>query len=119
MKPKIIPVVEEKVEIGARRVETGRVRVRKHVEEHTEQVDVPVSREIVDIRRVAVDRPIDAVPSVRRTENEIIVPVVEEQVVVTKRLVLKEEIHLITRRETERSRQAVKLRRERAEIERG
>jgi uncharacterized protein (TIGR02271 family) len=118
MKPKVVPIAEEKLEVGKRRVETGRVRVRKRVEERVEQVDLPVSREVVEVRRVAVNRPVETVPEIQEREDEIIVPVVEEELVVTRRLVVKEEIHLITRRSSEHRVAAVTLRRESAEIER-
>lgn len=118
MKPKVIPIVEEKAEISKRQVESGRVRVRKHVEEHTEEVDIPVSRDVVEVRRVPVNRPVDTLPKVRRSGGEIIVPVVEEEVVVTKRMIVKEEIHLITRRLTEHRPQSITLRQEKVEIER-
>ena len=48
----------------------------------------------------------------------MIVPVVEEEIVVTKRLVLKEEIHLVKRRTKDRFVKEVELNRERAEVRR-
>jgi hypothetical protein len=41
-------------------------------------------------------------PSIRRKGDTVIVPVVQEELVVTKRLVLKEEIHLIKHRARDR-----------------
>jgi hypothetical protein len=46
------------------------------------------------------------------------VPVVEEELVVTKRLVLKEEIHVIKRRTKDRVVKEVELGRERATVRR-
>ena len=113
-----IPLVEEVLTVGKRQVETGRVRVQVHVDEREEQVDVDLRREDYDVRRVPVGRPVDAVPETRREGDTLIVPVVEEEVVVTRRLVLREEIHL-TRRTVDRTeRVAVTLRAERAEVTR-
>ena len=57
-------------------------------------------------------------PPVRREGDVVIVPVMEEVLVVEKRLMLKEELHIridVTRREETRT---VRLRREHAEIDR-
>ena len=70
------------------------------------------------IRRVPVNRVVDVAPKARREGDTMIIPVVEEELVITKRLVLKEEIHLITHRTKDRSVQEVELNRESAEIRR-
>jgi uncharacterized protein (TIGR02271 family) len=57
-------------------------------------------------------------PEAREEGDTLVIPVVEEELVVTKRLVLKEEIHLVKRRTTERSNQQVTLHSEHAEIAR-
>jgi stress response protein YsnF len=74
--------------------------------------------EEVEVKRVPVNRVVEQVPTVRRKGAVIIVPVVEEELVVTKRLVLKEEIHLIKRRTRDRFVKDVTLERERAEVQR-
>jgi stress response protein YsnF len=58
------------------------------------------------------------VPAVRVEGATTIIPVIEEQLVVEKRLVLVEEIHIIRRSETQVEQVPVTLRSERAEIER-
>jgi stress response protein YsnF len=50
---------------------------------------------------VPVNRPVDAVPEVRYEGDTMIIPLVEEVVVIEKRLVVKEELH-ITKRQSER-----------------
>ena len=74
--------------------------------------------ESVEVTRVPVNREIDTAPSIRTEGDVTIIPVVEEVIVVEKRLVLKEEIHL--RRTVTREDVAVpvKLRKQRAIIER-
>jgi uncharacterized protein (TIGR02271 family) len=115
----VIPVIHEELEVGTRRMETGGgVRVNKTVEEREETVDPPLAREEVDVERVIIDRPIDTPVGVRYEGDTMIVPVLEEVLVVQKQLVLKEEIR-ITRRRTElRSPQRVIVRREHADVER-
>jgi uncharacterized protein (TIGR02271 family) len=113
-----IPLAEERLEVGKRAVESGRVRVRIGVEAREERVPTELSHDIVEIRRVARNEPLTEVPSVRLEGATTIIPVVEEQVVVEKRLVLVEEIHVVRRTETQIEDVAVTLRSERAEIER-
>jgi uncharacterized protein (TIGR02271 family) len=114
----VVPVIEEEVVASARPVKTGSVRVDKHVEKRIRRIETPLLHEEVDVRRVPVNRVVNAVPAIRRKGDTVIVPVVEEELVVTKRLVLKEEIHLIKRRTRDRSIREVELDRERAEVRR-
>lgn len=90
----LIPVIREELDVAKEVVETGRLRIRTHVTERHEVVDVPVSREEFTVERVAVGRPVDAPVEVRQEGDVTIVPVHAEEVVVTRRLVLKEELHI-------------------------
>src|SRR3954470_22218552 len=87
----VIPVIEEDVVAGARPVKTGSVRVDKHVEKRIRRVEAPLLHEDVEVRHVPINKVVSEAPSVRRHGDTIIVPVVEEELVITKRLVLKEE----------------------------
>jgi uncharacterized protein (TIGR02271 family) len=113
-----IPLAEERVAITKKEVESGRVRVRIGVEEREEQVPAELARDAVEIRRVARNQPLTDVPAVRMEGSTTIIPVVEEQLVVEKRLVLVEEIHVVRHSETQMEQVPVVLRSERAEIER-
>ena len=62
--------------------------------------------------------PIDAVPVAHEEDGVLIIPVVEEQLVVSTRLILKEEIRITRRTHTEVVRELVQLRSEQAEISR-
>ena len=104
-----IPVVEERVAID-KIIREGRsvtVTTTPVVDEHT--VSEQVTRETVSTRRVPVDRVVDAVPETIVDGDTTIIPVVEERLVVTKELVLKEEIHLTRTRTTETQSQNVTL----------
>jgi uncharacterized protein (TIGR02271 family) len=90
----VIPLVEETLLLGKRQVETGRVRVSL-----TTEVVEEVLRETLHSRRAEVERrpvgtTITEAPQIRQEGDVIIIPVVEEVLVVEKRLVLREEIHL-------------------------
>jgi uncharacterized protein (TIGR02271 family) len=114
----VVPVVEEQLVIDKRQVDTGRVRVHKKIDKRQETVDLPLTRERVDVRRVVIDREVNDFLPIRREGDTTIIPVVEELLVVEKKLRLKEEIHIIRRREEERHIEEVTLEAERAEIER-
>jgi uncharacterized protein (TIGR02271 family) len=114
----VVPVIEEELATGTRQVTTGAVRVEKRVEKRVRRVSAPALREEVEVRRVPVNRVVDEAPKSRRRGDTVIVPVVEEELVITKRLVLKEEIHLIKRRTTERVVKEVEVGRERAAVKR-
>jgi len=114
----VVPVIEEEIDASTRSVKTGSVRVDKHVEKRIRKVEAPLIHDNVEIRRVPVNQVVTVAPKSRRMGNTLVIPVVEEELVVTKRLVLKEEIHLITHRTKERSIQEVELNRESAEVRR-
>jgi len=114
----LIPLHAEELSVSKERVETGRVHVGTVTRTHQELVDEELARDRVEIERVACDTPIDAVPPVRQEGDVTIVPVVEEVLVVQRRLMLKEEIHIRHVHSTERHRENVTLRRQEAVISR-
>jgi stress response protein YsnF len=112
-----LSIVEEELRVEKRQVATGRVTVRTRTEVSDEVARATLEGETVEVTRVPVNREIDAAPSIRTEGDVTIIPVVEEVVVVEKRIVLKEEIHL--RRTVTREDVAVpvKLRKQRATVE--
>lgn len=114
----VVPVVEEQVVVEKRPVAKGRVRVHKKIDERQETIDLPLTRERVDVRHVMIDREVNDFLPIRREGDTTIIPVVEEVLVVEKKLRLKEEIHIVRRREQDRHVEEVTLKQERAEIER-
>lgn len=114
----VVPVVAEQLDVSKRRVETGGVRVRKIVHEREEIIDEPLIREEVQVKRVPINRVVEGPIPVRHVGNTMIISLLEEVLVVEKRLMLKEELH-ITREEVETYKpQRVRLRTEEAAIER-
>jgi uncharacterized protein (TIGR02271 family) len=89
-----IPLAEERVSVTKREVETGRLRIQVSVEERQEAVPVELSHDEVEVERVPVNKAVSQLPSVRLEGSTTIIPVVEEIVVVEKRLILVEEIHV-------------------------
>lgn len=112
-----IPLVEERVSISKRQVETGRYRVRVSVEEREESVPVELAHDEVEIERVAKNVPLSELPSVRLEGSTTVIPVVEEVVVVEKRLVLVEEIHIRRKSAVQTEHVPVTLRSEQVHVE--
>jgi uncharacterized protein (TIGR02271 family) len=93
------------------------VKVRKSV--HTERgvVRIPKWREEVDIERVPVEGEASGATEADIGEDEVVVQVFEEEIVITKRVVLKEEIRLRKTVVWEEETVEVDLRKEEVEID--
>ena len=92
-----IQVVEETARIDKRAVETGRMRVSTRTETVDQVLRESLRSDTVEVTRVPVNRTLSEgeVPPVAREEDGVtIIPVLEEILVVEKRLVLKEELHI-------------------------
>jgi uncharacterized protein (TIGR02271 family) len=116
-----LPVLEEQFELAKRTVDTGRgVRIHKTVAEHPVAIDEQLLREEVDVTRVPVDRVVapDQAPAVRYEGDTLVVPVLEEVLVVERRLRIKEELHITRHRRSERHHDTVVLKSEQVSIER-
>lgn len=117
----VIPILEERLHVGKERVETGRVHISKRVIEHTETLAPELAREDVDVERVAVGRvvedPTDP-PQPRHEGETLVVPLLEERVVVQKQLVVREELRITRRTSNASQPQEVVLRHEEAHVER-
>jgi len=112
----IIPLYEEALAVTKRRVARGRYRVDVRVVEREQSLEQTLERQDVEVERVAVGRVVETVPETRQEGDVMIIPIVEEEVVLVTRLVLREEIH-VRKKTTQRTEQfTVKLRSERAEI---
>lgn len=116
--PLVVPVIEEVAHVGKELVETGRVVIRKHVHVDTQTIDVSLREEQVQVQRVAVNRYVDEAPAVRYEGEVMILPVLREEVVITKRLLLVEELRVHTQTLLTPAPQTVELRREEVHYER-
>ena len=114
----VIPVVEERLEVGRRSVEKGIVRLRKRVEATDEPVELTHLRREAKVERRPVGQIVNEVPSPRQEGNFLIVPVLEEVQVVETRLMLKEELVVWLEERTDIETVQVQLRREIVDIER-
>jgi uncharacterized protein (TIGR02271 family) len=114
----VVPVVAEELAVGKREVESGRVRITRLVREEQKTVDQPLFADEVVVERVPVNRIVDAPPEVRHEGETMIVPVVEEVLVVEKKLMLREEVRVMKRRNETHRPQTVTIRKQDVQVER-
>ena len=88
-----IELREEELRVQKERVEAGEVRLRKEVVKENKTIDVPVTREevVVEKRSVGGRRPASGNIG---EDDEISIPVMEEQIQVEKTPVVREEVSL-------------------------
>ena len=113
-----IPLVEERLSVAKRQVESGRVKVHVSVEEREEIVTEQLLHDELEVERVPRNVRVSELPHVRLEGNTTIVPVVEEVLVVEKALMLVEEIHISRRSVPEERQIPMSVRAEKATIER-
>jgi uncharacterized protein (TIGR02271 family) len=82
---------EEELRVGTRERRAGSIRVRKRVRTDREHIEVPTRHEEVTVERVPVE---GEASEAEIGEDEVVVPVTEEEVVVQKRPVVKEEVRI-------------------------
>jgi uncharacterized protein (TIGR02271 family) len=90
-----VPLLEERASIDKRTVTTGKVSVVTHTETVKETVRVALQGEEAEVVTVELDQTVSGPAPLIRTEDDVtIIPVLEEVLVVEKRLVLKREIRI-------------------------
>jgi stress response protein YsnF len=81
-------------------------------------IDEELTQVRVEIDRVPIDRAVDVVPPIRQEGDITIIPVVEEIVVVERRLVVKEEVRVRRVSTKEQHQETVVLRQQEAVVTR-
>ena len=112
------PLYAEDLTVSKRQIAGDMVQVGTVTRETKSLVDEMLNHERVQIDRIPVGRQVDAVPPIRQEGDTTILPVVEETVVVERRLILTEEIHIRRLHVSERHQEAVILRKQEAVITR-
>lgn len=116
-----MPVFQEELHVGVRTVDSGRgVRVRKTVGEHEQLVEDTLMHDEVSVRHVPVDKivALSEAPASRYEGDTFIVPILEEILVVEKRLRIKEEIHITRSKRAQRFSETVAVKSETVSVER-
>lgn len=114
----VMPLYGEEIEVSRRRIETTLVRAARTTRTREQLVDEELTHERVEVERVPINRVVESVPPVREEGDTTILPVVVEEIVVQRRLMLKEEVHLRRVKTTEHHRETVTLREQEATVTR-
>ena len=114
----VLPLLAEEVAVSKQVVETGRVQVSRITHEREQLIDELLTQETVEIDRTPIGRQVDRVPPIIDEGDVVVIPVVEEVLVVERRLLLKEEVRVRRVRSTERHQESVTLRHHEAVVTR-
>lgn len=112
-----LPIAEEVVTVDKRIVDRGSVRVSTTVEKIDEPVRATLFEQSAVVDRVRVDRIVETMPETRQDGDTIIVPIVEERLVLTKQLVVTEEVRIKLTEAVRTEEHDVTLRKERLTID--
>ena len=114
----VLELAEEEVTVLRQAVQGQTVRIATVTNIREQQVEEALSRETVQIERIAIGRVVESAPSIREEGDVTIVPVMEEVLVLERRLILKEEIRIKRIRTAEIHRETVQLREQAAIVTR-
>ena len=115
---RVVPLAEEELRIEKREVLTGKVRVQTVVDTFDKVARASLEGEHVEVTRVPIGKEVKVAPAQRTEGDVLIIPILEEVLVVDKRLVLKEELRISRRTTTENVEVPVTVRKQRAVVER-
>jgi uncharacterized protein (TIGR02271 family) len=117
-KDQVVPLHAEEVSVAKKRVVTGRVKVGIVTREREQLVEEILEHENVEVERTAIGKQVDKAPPVREEGDTLIIPILEEIVVVERRLLLKEEVRVRRTRETQSYQERVVVRKQEAVVTR-
>ncbi|WP_191062407.1 YsnF/AvaK domain-containing protein [Geminicoccus harenae] len=113
-----VELLEEQLQLRKHLVELGRVLVETKVETTPHVVEALLKEEEVKVERVPVGQFVEEVPPIREENGVLIIPVLEERLVVQTRLMLKEELRVTKTVREELVRRTIPLRAEHATVTR-
>ena len=116
--PNLLRLHEETAQISKELRESGTVSVSTRTLTRNELVSQDLTHTHVEVTTVPIGRAVDAIPAVREEGDVTIFPVMEEVLVLERRLMLKEEIHVRKVRTVERHQETVTLRYQEAVVSR-
>jgi len=116
--PEVLRLHEETAQISKASRVSGEVSVSTRTLTRDELVSQDLAHTNVEVTTVPIGRPVDAIPAVREEGDVTIFPVMEEVLVIERRLMLKEEVHIRKVRTIERHQETVTLRYQEAVVSR-
>ena len=113
-----IPLHVEEVSVSRREIKKANVQIALITGTREQLIDEELTHVRVEIERVPIGRTIEVVPPISQEGDTTIIPVVEEIVVVERRLVLKEEVRVRRVSTKEQHQETVVLRQQEAVVTR-
>ena len=89
-----IALQAEDITVGRRSIAGDTVRVETTTRTRDHHIDETLLHTQVHVERIPIGRTVNTVPPIREDGDTTILPVVEEVIVVERRLILKEEVHI-------------------------
>jgi uncharacterized protein (TIGR02271 family) len=113
-----VTILQEELDVQKQTKVTGVVRLNKTVRTVEAAVDEDLISTSISVEHVPINKYVDDVVSTRQEGDTTIIPIMEEVLIVTKQLVLKEEIRITKHRQQSHYHETVPLRAEEAHIQR-
>jgi stress response protein YsnF len=113
-----IPLHVEEISVSRRETKKANVQVALVTGTREQLIDEEMTHVRVEIERVPIDRTVEVAPPTRQEGDITIIPVVEEIVVVERRLILKEEVRVRRVSTKEQHQETVVLRQQEALVTR-
>jgi uncharacterized protein (TIGR02271 family) len=110
------PLHVEEISVSRREIKKANVQVALVTETREQLINEELTHVRVEIERVPIDRAVEVAPPTRQEGDITIIPVVEEIVVVERRLVLKEEVRVRRVSTKEQHQETVVLRQQEAVV---
>jgi uncharacterized protein (TIGR02271 family) len=113
-----IPLPVEEVSVSRREIKRANVHIALNTRTREQLIDEELTHVRVEIERFSIGQTVEAVPPIRQEGDITIIPVVEEVVIVERRLVLKEEVRVRRVSKKEQHQETVVLRQQEAVVTR-
>ena len=115
--PNTVPVIEERAAISKKEKVTGGKKVSTTIETVEEEAALALASQKATLDRVPVNEVVETRPEPRLEDGVVIIPITEERLVVTKQLVVTEEIRVRIDETRREERRTVPLSKERVRID--
>ena len=116
--PLTINIIEEQLHLDKKLVEKAKIEITKKIIEKNETASINLFSEDVEIKKVPVNTYVTETPVVRHEGNVIIIPVVKEVMVIEKKLLLVEEVHITKHTTTKEHTETVGLKKQEVTVNR-
>lgn len=114
----VLKLAEEQVTLSKQEVVDGRVTITRFTSEHDETINALLNKEKVEVEHVTKAQRVESMPDIREENGVLIVPIVEEEIEIVRKLVLKEELHIRKVQETVPFQEVVTRRKQQVKVER-